>query len=559
MTFSKRAIQSLFIVVTSAVFAATAAAQVTTRLVVPGGVTTSTKIIAGNPVSFDIRVDTTVATIGPAYLLEQSAPSGGGAFFPFQLTARNLTGVPYNDPGSALPDAVILLTPSALLNPLQGQGGANPPDNLGSTKVAGVPAAANILVSTITLSSNPASPLGVYTVRPAVGNAFMTDAAFNDYDMSGATFDVLIGQQLTVTVVGAGNVTASSGLINCPGVCSDIYPGTAVTLTPTPTAPAIFQGWSGACAGAGACVVTVDQARNVTATFSVPTGTYTAIIGGPGTGTVTGTGGVSCPGTCTSASLAFGTPVTVTATPAAGSTFNSWSGGTCAGATNPCVFNVSAVTANVQANFDTSFVLTVNKAAPGPGIGSGSVVSAPAGINCLTACATQNASFAAGTLVTLTATPDAGMTFTGFSGGGCTTSPCVVTLNAATTVTATFGDVIPPVTTILTGPPNPQSNAISTFTFSANEAATFGCSLDGGAFVACSSPYSISVGNGPHTMIIRATDTAGNVEVNPPSYQWTGAGIILTPTVIPTLSEWMLALLALMLGSMGYLAMRRRS
>ncbi len=48
-------------------------------------------------------------------------------------------------------------------------------------------------------------------------------------------------------------------------------------------------------------------------------------------------------------------------------------------------------------------------------------------------------SFPQGTQVALTATAASGSNFTSFAGGGCATvSPCTVTLNAATTVTATF-------------------------------------------------------------------------------------------------------------------------
>ena len=79
-----------------------------------------------------------------------------------------------------------------------------------------------------------------------------------------------------------------------------------------------------------------------------------------------------------------------------------------------------------------TFTLSVAEA----GSGLGSVTSVPSGISCQPAC---SASFNQGTTVTLTAAPNAGSTFAGWSGAGCSgTGPCVVTLNASQTVTATF-------------------------------------------------------------------------------------------------------------------------
>src|SRR6185437_4199606 len=77
-------------------------------------------------------------------------------------------------------------------------------------------------------------------------------------------------------------------------------------------------------------------------------------------------------------------------------------------------------------------VLTVTKA----GTGTGTVTSSPSGIDCGTTC---SAAFAQGTPVTLTATPDSGSTFAGWS-GDCTnaTGTCLVTMDAAHSVTATF-------------------------------------------------------------------------------------------------------------------------
>lgn len=69
---------------------------------------------------------------------------------------------------------------------------------------------------------------------------------------------------------------------------------------------------------------------------------------------------------------------------------------------------------------------------------SGFVASSPGSPinNCNVSC---SSTFPTGTVVTLTAAPSGGSTFTGWSGGGCTgTSTCTVTPTAAVTVTATF-------------------------------------------------------------------------------------------------------------------------
>ncbi len=79
------------------------------------------------------------------------------------------------------------------------------------------------------------------------------------------------------------------------------------------------------------------------------------------------------------------------------------------------------------------------------GSGAGSVTSVPAGINCGATC---DAYFVTGSTATLTATAASGSVHTGWSGGGTgTSSTRVVTLNAATSVTATFNvlSVNPPI------------------------------------------------------------------------------------------------------------------
>jgi hypothetical protein len=70
------------------------------------------------------------------------------------------------------------------------------------------------------------------------------------------------------------------------------------------------------------------------------------------------------------------------------------------------------------------------------GTGSGTVTSSPSGINCGTTCAYQ---FASGSSVTLTATPDASSTFSGWLGGATGSGSTVtVTMNSNIVVEAIF-------------------------------------------------------------------------------------------------------------------------
>ncbi|MEI6205690.1 MAG: FG-GAP-like repeat-containing protein [Desulfuromonadales bacterium] len=79
----------------------------------------------------------------------------------------------------------------------------------------------------------------------------------------------------------------------------------------------------------------------------------------------------------------------------------------------------------------STYVLTAAKS----GSGSGTVTSNPTGISCGSTC---SSSFTSGTSVTLTASPDSGSTFAGWSGACSGTGTCNVTMSAAKSVTATF-------------------------------------------------------------------------------------------------------------------------
>ncbi len=244
---------------------------------------------------------------------------------------------------------------------------------------------------------------------------------------------------------GTGTVTSSPAGISCQPTCSaNFTTGQVVVLTAVAASGSTFAGWSGAgCTGTSTCSVTMSASEAVTATFNTTGSNVTLTVNkaGTGTGTVTSSpAGINCGATC-SAGFASGTAITLTATASTGSTFTGWGAGPCEG-TGTCTLTITAAT-TVVANFTQStnnFTLTVNEA----GTGTGTVSSAPAGINCPTTC---SASFASGAVVALTATAAEGSTFAGWSGAGCTgTGGCSVTMTAAQTVTATFNSGNSPVT-----------------------------------------------------------------------------------------------------------------
>jgi hypothetical protein len=255
-----------------------------------------------------------------------------------------------------------------------------------------------------------------------------------------ATFNVQAPQTFPLNVsksgAGSGTVTSSPAGISCGADCSESYDsGTVVTLTAAPAGGSTFAGWSGACSGTGSCQVTMTAARSVSATFNTQQFALSVAKGGGGNGTVTSSpAGINCGSDC-SESYDSGTAVSLTATPAAGSTFTGWSGA-CSG-TGACNVTMTAAR-SVTATFALQqFTLTVTKG----GLGLGTVGSSPAGINCGTLCSSQSASFTYGTVVTLSATPALSplSAFDGWSGGACSgTGPCTITITGNTSVTASF-------------------------------------------------------------------------------------------------------------------------
>jgi endonuclease YncB( thermonuclease family) len=136
---------------------------------------------------------------------------------------------------------------------------------------------------------------------------------------------------LSVTQTGSGSGTIGGG--------GQYEQGDSVNLAATPNAGSTFAGWS-----PSPCAASFTMPANnltCTATFNTTapnTHNLTVDKAGTGSGIVTGTG-IHCGSNCTE-SYASGTSVTLTATPASGSTFAGWSGA-CSG-TGSCTVTIDA-------------------------------------------------------------------------------------------------------------------------------------------------------------------------------------------------------------------------
>ncbi len=248
---------------------------------------------------------------------------------------------------------------------------------------------------------------------------------------------------LSVTTEGAGSgtVTSSPGLISCDPFCSDEFDeGAEVTLTATPAPGSLFTSWKHCDAGGvngRQCTVTMDKAKAVQAVFATTYALTLTKAGSPGLGSVrTRPGGLLCAAGCRAASADFlaGAKVMLEQTPAKHFEFVEWLGD-CTGVAT-CELTMGEPH-SVEALFTEIPLLDLELTKTGGG--QGSVRSKPAGVACAYFCNSSVAAFHEGEEVTLTATPGAGSTFTGWSGGGCTgTGTCTVTMDEATEVQAGF-------------------------------------------------------------------------------------------------------------------------
>ncbi len=215
---------------------------------------------------------------------------------------------------------------------------------------------------------------------------------------------------------GSGRVVSTPAGLDCSGEpCAAEFPfGTFVTLEAVADAGSIFMGWSGN-GDCGDGQVTINEAKSCIAVFR-PTHEITVTVQGHGT--------VEPPGPVT---VIDGEDQLFTITPeehfhVVGVKVDDEEKGPLQ------EYRFTGVaedhTLGVEFGLD-SHVLAVTL----EGSGQGRVVAEPAGIDCPGSC---SGSYAHGTPVTLTAVPEAGAEFTGWSGGGCLgTDPCTVIVSEA--------------------------------------------------------------------------------------------------------------------------------
>jgi hypothetical protein len=149
------------------------------------------------------------------------------------------------------------------------------------------------------------------------------------------------------------------------------------------------------------------------------------------------------------------------------------------------------------------------------GTGSGTVTSSGGGIDCGGIC---SGSFPFGSGVALQAAPAPGSVFAGFSGGGCSVSPCLLSMLDDVAVSAVF-QAIPPVVApdVLAPQTTIRKRRGNMVTFASSEAnSTFTCKVDKSKAKACTSPFKLKkLKPGPHVFTVAATDAAGNTDASP--------------------------------------------
>ncbi|MGB7292767.1 MAG: InlB B-repeat-containing protein [Thermodesulfobacteriota bacterium] len=315
----------------------------------------------------------------------------------------------------------------------------------------------------ITAIAGPGSEFVGWSGPPGCPTGPVSQILFESDLACTATFDLLPSNQysLNVTKVGAGRVTSNPLGINCGGDCAEIYnEGTSVTLTPNADAGWVFADWSGDpdCSDGN---VLMDGNKTCNATFNTSSQQFTLTVDIFGFGRVIAfngalPAGVDCrkvgilgpvSGSDCSETLPVSTDLTFeintlsTCPPGFmqfctnpevdyNSTFIKWAG-------DPdCLDGVVELGSNKTCiGIFTPYLLTLSTS------GSGTASRSPSGNTC-TSHADCDKYYEPGTVVDLTAIPNAGNYFSGWTGGpDCSDSALI--MDEKKSCTANFGVLLP--------------------------------------------------------------------------------------------------------------------
>lgn len=240
-----------------------------------------------------------------------------------------------------------------------------------------------------------------------------------------ANFNKVAGNILSANIVGSGTISGMKNACNA-GTCTDTYDNNAtVSLTATPSTGYEFAGWTGSCEGKNTCQVTMNQSHSVTANFIKET-EYVLIAKIEGQGSITGLE-KTCNSISCSSIYVKDTQVTLTASAAIGYEFTGWTGD-CSG-TSTCTVTLDK-SRSVVANFNkvAGNILSANI------VGGGTIEGLPNSCNTGTCTAT----YAQGENITLTAKPNTGYEFAGWTGDCDGNTACNITMDQSRSVTANF-------------------------------------------------------------------------------------------------------------------------
>jgi hypothetical protein len=244
-------------------------------------------------------------------------------------------------------------------------------------------------------------------------------------------------EQFELTVAksgtGSGTITSNPDGLSCGSTCTHAFDKNTVVVLSSAAADgnSVFVEWTGACSGSGACSVTMDSAKSVTARFDKRMPEVTVSKIGDGDGILTSSpAGISCGTDCdekyTANTVVMLTPMAIDRF----SEFVGWTGD-CSG-TAACTLTVDHAR-NAVAEF-RKIRKTVNVTKSGAG--TGTVISNPAGISCGADCSEN---LLLDTVVTLTATPQsAASEFDHWTGDCSGSADCSVTMNDVRSVGAVF-------------------------------------------------------------------------------------------------------------------------